>query len=143
MELKLGLHSNIDCADISLIVTVDGQKIFNSTALQQEQIIHCTLLEYPSTHRVAIELVGKQPQHTIVDDRGNIVSDVYASVSTLEIQGIDVKPIFCAGRCCYFHSYNNPDSPTIVDEFYGDIGCNGTVNIDFFTPIYLWLADYF
>lgn len=143
MELKLGLNSNTDCSEIKLIVTVDGQQIFECLATQQEQIVHYTLPENPSTHRVTVEMIGKQPRHTIVGEQGEIVSDVYASISTLEIQNIDVKPVFCVGRSCYHHSYNNPDASTIIDEFYGDIGCNGIVKIDFFTPIYLWLADYF
>ena len=40
----------------------------------------------------------------------------------------------------YRHDYNGTTDP-FDDEFYGEMGCNGTVSLKFTTPIYLWLLE--
>mgnify|MGYP003352455181 CR=1 FL=1 len=41
----------------------------------------------------------------------------------------------------YRHDYNGTGQPT-EDNFFGVLGCNGTVELRFTTPIYLWLLEH-
>jgi hypothetical protein len=92
--------------------------------------------------KIQIRLAGKSNNHTSCDDNGNIISDVALIVKKFEIEHISVVDIFCSGKQCYRHNFNGT-AEEFVDEFYGYIGCNGTVTFDFYSPIYLWIGDQF
>jgi hypothetical protein len=40
----------------------------------------------------------------------------------------------------YRHNLNG-NGPEIEDQFFGDLGCNGSVELKFTTPVYLWLLE--
>lgn len=143
MELILGLSATQACQDVIVEVLVDGNNVFESWAKQEQSQIKIQLPDSTRDHCVEIVMSGKKHIHTQFDSNGEVVSDVAFIVDTMKIQDIDVKHIFCQGRACYHHNFNDDTRSVEVDEFYGYIGCNGTVKIEFFTPIYLWLADYF
>lgn len=90
-------------------------------------------------HVVKWCLKNKLPQHTVIDPAGDIVSDAMLNISNISFDEIDCSKIATL-TATYTHDYNGTGS-TVVDEFYGDMGCNGTVEMAFTTPIYLWLLD--
>ena len=76
-----------------------------------------------------------------MDSNGQITSDIFFTINRLEFEELDMRKLFCLGqRSRHRHSFNSTQ-PEFDDEFYGDIGCNGTVFIPFSTPIYLWLSN--
>jgi hypothetical protein len=84
---------------------------------------------------------GKNCKHTTLDGNGNILKDIFFKIDRLEFEEMDMQEVFCLGRRSrHRHSFNSTQ-PEFDDEFYGEIGCNGTVFIPFDTPIYLWLSD--
>jgi hypothetical protein len=143
MKMLLGLTATNHCSDVVAKIFLNNQLIAQTTADTTEFITEINLPETPNDHVVKIQMLGKTSQHTCIDDQGNIVYDVAFEVTTFEIEDIDMKPIFCQGQTCYYHTSNNPTNPEIQDEFYGYIGFNGCVKIEFFTPIYLWLLQHF
>jgi hypothetical protein len=40
----------------------------------------------------------------------------------------------------YTHNFNGSQD-TIEDQFYGSMGCNGIVRIEFTSPVYLWMLE--
>jgi hypothetical protein len=40
----------------------------------------------------------------------------------------------------YRHNFNGTGAD-IPDQFFGDMGCNGTIELKFATPVYLWLLE--
>jgi hypothetical protein len=86
---------------------------------------------------------GKTHQHTVVEADGSVSSDSSILISRLEFEDIDMMLVFCQGLTCYQHNHNDPNRPVELDEFYGYIGCNGVVDIEFDTPIYLWFNKHF
>lgn len=85
-----------------------------------------------------ITMEGKNQSHTIVTDDGNIESDCYAILEQIIFEEIDVTEEFAQGQETYTHN-NNGTSEIFVDEFYGFLGCNGTVTLSFSTPVHLWM----
>lgn len=142
MHLELEFSANTDCSDIVFEVYLNDSKIFESTALTQAQIVACDIDETPADHVLKLVMSGKNRRHTQIDSAGEIVSDIYFQINRLEFEELDMSEIFCLGKPCYSHSFNS-SNPEFVDEFYGQLGCNGTVCIEFFTPIHLWLLDKF
>ena len=84
-------------------------------------------------------LQGKLPEHTKVDEQGNIISDATLQISNVVIDDLDVDKLFLE-KCVYTHNFNGTQSE-IVDTFHGIAGCNGTISFKFNTPVYLWLLE--
>lgn len=143
MKLYLEITATQNDPTVTVTVLVDGTVHGTLTAHTEPEIVNIELDDAPADHSVDLVMQGKTQHHTVINDQGEIVSDLAFSITALKIQNIDVQPIFCQGLECYTHSFNDPQREPIEDEFYGYIGCNGTVSVKFFTPIYLWLARYF
>jgi len=141
MHIELGISANVDCNDIVLEVYFDQIKLFQSTAQEKIQTIIYDFDEDVADHELRLVMSGKNSTHTKIDSNGQIVSDVFFKINHLEFEELDMRELFCLGRRSrYSHSFNSTQ-PEFDDEFYGEIGCNGTVFIPFSTPIYLWLND--
>lgn len=91
-------------------------------------------------HKIYIKLFGKSENDTIVDEFGKIISDKFAILTRISFDSIDVTELYTNGHQCYKHSHNNT-TKTLEDEFYGFMGCNGIVTIDFYTPIHKWFLE--
>lgn len=141
MKIELDFSANDACADIILEILCDGRKISRSPATQHTQTVCVELSEDPQDHVLQLIMSGKNNSHTTVDAEGRIIQDVFFTVDRLEFEDLDMKEIFCQGLPCYTHSFNQPQA-TLLDEFYGCIGCNGTVEIKFSTPFFLWLSEH-
>ena len=141
MHLELDISANVDCIDIMLEVYINNTNIFQTTAQQKIQTVVYNIDEYPADHELKLVMSGKNSTHTLVDNNGQITSDVFFTINRLEFEELDMKELFCLGRRSrHRHSFNSTQ-PEFDDEFYGDLGCNGIVTRPFSTPIYLWLLD--
>jgi hypothetical protein len=92
-----------------------------------------------SEHQLKLILQGKLPEHTKIDEQGNIISDATLQIYNVVIDDIDVNHLFLE-KCVYTHDFNGTQ-PAIVDTFHGIAGCNGTISFKFNTPVYLWLLE--
>lgn len=102
-------------------------------------------IEYEDTDEhteqcVRVVMRGKTEEHTIVDDQDNIVYNVHAIVQKIILDDIDVTDLYVNGNPCYYHigSNNNQNGPILTDDFYGFMGLNGEVRIEFYTPMWHW-----
>jgi hypothetical protein len=141
MHIELDISANTDCNDIVLEVYVDHTKLFQSVAQTQIQTITYNLTEESAEHELKLIMSGKTSEHTIVDANGQITCDIFFIINRLEFEELDMRELFCLGRRSRHRHNFNSSWPEFDDEFYGNIGCNGTVFIPFSTPIYLWLGN--
>ena len=90
-------------------------------------------------HVLRIILKNKQPEHTDVDDSGQILSDAWLTISDISFDEIDCTQIITQ-KSVYRHNFNGTGADN-EDQFFDAMGCNGTVELKFSTPIYLWLLE--
>lgn len=90
-------------------------------------------------HELRIVMKHKITEHTELDNTGNIVRDVMLTISDIKFDDIDCGKIFFE-KSIYTHDFNG-SQPTVHDQFFGSMGCNGTVSLKFTTPLYLWLLE--
>jgi hypothetical protein len=90
-------------------------------------------------HVVKIVLKNKTAEHTRVDDQGAIVSDSVLEIKNFAIDDIDIDQVV-REQAVYCHDFNGTGTET-TDSFYNTAGCNGTVILEFSTPVYLWLLE--
>jgi hypothetical protein len=141
MHIELDFSANETCEDIVLEVYLDQDKIFQSTAQKAIQTVIHDIVDVPANHKLKLVMSGKNRKHTTVDSNGKILNDIFFKIDRLEFEELDMWDVFCLGRrSTHRHSFNSTQ-PEFDDEFYGYLGCNGTVIMPFDTPIYLWLSE--
>lgn len=103
---------------------------------------HHVIHEFDSNdgdHILKIKFKNKTNEHTKINDAGEIISDALINISNITLDEIKIDQLVFE-KSEYIHDGNG--SQTIaVHRFYGDLGCNGHVQLRFSTPIYLWLLE--
>ena len=77
-------------------------------------------------HVLRFVLKNKLPQHTSVDESGNILQDARLFIKQIQFDSIDCDLVtYQAAE--YHHNFNGTGEDT-QERFYGEMGCNGTVS---------------
>ena len=90
-------------------------------------------------HELRFVVKNKLPEHTKIDEQGNILSDAVITIGNLKFDEIELNHDIY-DHFEYKHNFNGT-GPETVDKFYGTVGCNGTLSLKFTTPMYLWLLE--
>jgi hypothetical protein len=103
-----------------------------------DRIVHFShvLEEDNAEHELRIVMKHKTPDHTELDDAGNIIRDAMLSISDIKFDEIALGQVLL-NKAVYTHDFNG-SQPPVDDKFFGDLGCNGTVSLKFTSPTYLW-----
>ena len=141
MLVELVVGGDTDCAELSIEIMMDHHHVHKINCTSKDTTLGILVNEEPGTKLLQIIMNGKSGRHTVLDNQGKIVSDISVHVKKILFDSIDVTDQFCLGQKIYTHDFNGTDLP-IQDEFYGIIGCNGTVDIAFDTPISLWFIKH-
>jgi len=118
---------------------LNDQKVVDIDHVQALTEILIPVDDSEAEHVLKLVLKGKQPAHTTINESGEIVSDARLQISNLAVDSIILGQIVIE-KTTYTHDFNG-HSDVIKDQFFGIMGCNGTVELRFTTPIYLWLLE--
>jgi hypothetical protein len=124
---------------LGMRVSLNDNIIYENDHVSSHTQIQHSIPDADTEYELTFELFGKLPEHTKVDDAGNIVLDAMLSVSNIEIDGMAIDKIAHA-QAVYYHDCNGTQAP-VEDQFFGNLGCNGQVKLKFSTPFYLWLLE--
>ena len=139
VTIKFNVTSTDYSIPLGMRVSLDGVVFYENAHVSSETPVQHQLSDDDGEHELVFELFGKRPEHTQIDQDNNIVSDAMLSVAGIEIDEIDIDQI-TQFQAIYHHDCNGTQAPQ-EDRFYGDMGCNGTVQLKFSTPVYLWLLE--
>lgn len=119
--------------------SLNGQEIWSGDPSVSQEITH----EFPDTddtqYLLEFHLDGKRPEHTKINDQGDILEDLLITIKDVSLDGIDIQQLVYE-HAEYHHDFNGTREP-INDQFFGVMGCNGTIKLEFTTPIYMWLLE--
>ena len=106
-----------------------------------DRIVHFShvIEEDNAEHELRIVMKHKTPDHTELDNAGNIIRDAMLSISDIKFDEIALGQVLL-NKAVYTHDFNG-SQPPVDDKFFGDLGCNGTVSLKFTAPTYLWLLE--
>ena len=127
VPLNLSVWINQECVWDSL--PIDQKTVFSQEIPDDQEQEYC----------VKITMSGKTDQHTTIDEQGNIIKDALLTFGQFELMGIDISNIV-ENNARYRHNHNG-HSDEIDQHFAMSMGCNGTVEIRFTAPAYLWLLE--
>ncbi len=137
---QLGFKISANESLLDLRAVLDGKVVWQGRPGPDVQDITVELDDAEDrSHVLEFVLSGKTQEHTLVNDTGDITSDVTIHIRDIAFDDIAIDQIF-SELAEYHHDFNGTQS-AVVDRFYGEMGCNGTVRLQFTTPIYLWLLE--
>jgi hypothetical protein len=120
-------------------VWIDNICVVNVEHVDQIVPFSHVLEDTDTEHELRIVMKHKTPDHTKLDDAGNIVSDAMLIISDIKFDEIALGQIFL-NKAIYTHDFNG-SQPRVEEKFFGNMGCNGTVSMKFTSPTYLWLLE--
>jgi hypothetical protein len=126
-------------AGLGVEIWLDGQQIFNQDSVTEDYNFVYELNDADAEHELCFVMKNKTQLHTKIDNDGNIVKDACITVSNLSFDEIALGHVFVE-KSVYVHDFNGSGEKT-QNKFYGTMGCNGSVNFKFYSPIYLWLLE--
>lgn len=126
-------------AQLGMEIWLDNEKIFDQEHVKETQQITGEFVDDNADHSIKFVLKNKTDQHTQIDESGVIISDACLTVDNPAFDDIELGHMFVE-QTVYEHNFNGTQTTT-QQGFYGVMGCNGTVTMEFSTPIYLWLLE--
>ena len=137
---KLGFEISANQAVLDLRIVLDGKVQWQGRPGTDAQEISVEFDDADDeSHVLEFVLSGKTSEHTQITEQGEITSDVTVRIQDISFDDIEISQIF-SEFSQYHHDFNGTQ-PAVVERFYGEMGCNGTVRLEFTTPIYLWLLE--
>ena len=139
ITVSFDLTSSDYAAALGFEVLLDDVLLLSVDHVTEPMPVSLEILDDEAEHELKFVMKNKTPEHTVVDDNGNITKDAMLSVANVAFDDIKIEQLVI-DQSVYHHSFNGSQAP-IEDRFYGDMGCNGHVSLPFTTPIYLWLLE--
>lgn len=126
------------CA-LGMEIWLDDLQIFDCAHVTEPIKFEHEFSDQDAQHLLRFVMKGKQLTHTQVDADGQIVSDARLLIKNLSFDEIELGQILI-DHAAYYHNFNG-SGPHTREKFYGELGCNGSVELEFSTPMYLWLLE--
>ena len=139
VPLEFDISPTDATAALGIRVLVDNAVVYDNPHVTETHHVCQEISDEDGDHELAIELYGKQPEHTVIDEAGEIVKDALITIENIQLDGIDIEQI-SQDLFEYHHDFNGTQQP-IVAKFYGSFGCNGQLKFRFTSPVYLWLLE--
>jgi hypothetical protein len=139
VKISCSINTTDPLSNLGVEILIDNQKLCDIEHISEPVEFNYDLPDDDGDHKLTFVLKNKTDSDTIIDDTGNIVKDARIIISNLSFDEIALNQIFI-DQAVYTHNFNG-NGETVHDKFYGEIGCNGTVSLDFSTPVYLWLLE--
>lgn len=118
---------------------LDDLQFYNCDRVTDSVTVQHIIQEDESQHCLRFLLKNKTTNHTQLDQQGNIVKDSMIEIHNISFDNIVVDNILYE-KSMYSHNFNG-NGQTITENFNRFMGCNGTVSLEFETPIYIWLLE--
>jgi hypothetical protein len=142
MAISFVLDTTNAAVPLGFEAWIDQTKFFDSDHVQGPQTVTMQIADNDDEqHQLRLIMKNKLPEHTQVDTDGNIIADARLIITDLSFDDIQLGHMF-SEQAEYRHDRNGTAQETVVDKFYREMGCNGTVSLEFATPVYLWLLEH-
>jgi hypothetical protein len=139
-QLSFELSTSDAAVPLAFEAWIDDECIFKTDHVTETVQINYDLPEEDDAqHSLRLIMNGKTQEHTRVDEQGNITQDARLSIAKVCFDEIELGYVFL-DRVVYVHNFNGTGE-SVDDRFFGEMGCNGTVELKFSSPVYLWLLE--
>jgi hypothetical protein len=127
-------------ADLGFEAWLNNQQIVDIDHITNPIEVSVPVPDDEAEHVLKLVLKGKRPEHTVINESGEIVADSVLEIRDLLFDGIPLGQIINE-KTVYTHDFNG-HGVVAQHQFFGVMGCNGTAELRFTTPVYLWLLEH-
>lgn len=138
LKISCGIDTTDTSADLNMEIWVDNECVRNFRVCATE--FQYLVPDDSGDHSIKFVLKNKQSDHTQLDATGAIVKDACAVIKNFKFDDIEMDSLL-QKLAVYEHDFNGTGSAT-QQQFFGSMGCNGTVELKFSTPSYLWILSH-
>lgn len=125
---------------LTVTARIDDQEIYHGEPGEQATLVKGEFDDSIEIERsLTISLTGKLPEHTEISASGEIIRDRVVKISDICFDSVALGHVMTE-KSIYTHNRNDT-SEKIEEKFYGTMGCNGTVRLEFSSPVYIWLLE--
>ena len=139
VEISFRVGTTDPATPLGFEAWMDDQCFVDLAHVQDFQHVKYQISDSDGEHQLKFVMKHKLPEHTQIDSTGQIIKDARILLEDVCFDGITLGHLIIE-QAVYSHDFNGT-GPATTEKFYGDIGCNGTVTLNFTTPIYLWLLE--
>lgn len=126
--------------DLCLEVKLNNKTKFKKILSTESESIKFEFDDTDDSKQVLeIIMSGKLPEHTVLDSAEHIIKDRLIKINNVSLDEIALGQLFL-DQAIYLHDFNGT-TEKIQDKFFGIMGCNGTVRLEFSSPVYMWLLE--
>ena len=136
VKFSITLGSDYQTVPPRARVTIADKKIFEGPVSADILIIDPAELDNDSDFQLRIELIDKIPEHTVLDEQGNIVKDSVLTIKKIIIEYIEIQSNLSLDQEKFYYEHSGGKH-----QLYDSLGVNGTAVINFSTPFYIWLLE--
>jgi hypothetical protein len=126
-------------AGLGLEIYLDNQLVFDQIIRNPVDFAH-TFNDADKAHELQFVMKNKTAEHTVLNSEMAIIKDANLIIDNIYFDQIDITSIF-QDLAVYQHNFNGTGAE-VEQTFYGEMGCNGTVNLQFSSPVYMWLLQH-
>ena len=139
IKFQCDLNTTGSTTPLGFEVLLNSQSVFKTAHVTESCQVAFDITDDEATQKLQFVMTGKTAEHTKVDDHGTITDDAMLEITNITIDEIDIG-LIVTNKSEYVHDFNGT-SEMVTDKFYSNMGCNGTVTLEFTTPFYLWLLE--
>jgi hypothetical protein len=139
VQLTCRVSSTNPDRPVGIEIWLDNDQIYNCEQVTEPVYFTHEFDDDEGQHVLRFVMKNKTAAYTTVDTDGTILTDSCICIENLSFDQIELGQIFI-DHAVYEHDFNGT-ADTVKDQFFGTMGCNGTVSLSFTTPIYLWLLE--
>jgi len=139
-QISFELSTSDAAVPLAFEAWINDLCVFKTDHVTETQTISFEVNDEDGTdYSLRLIMSGKTHDHTVVDDEGNITQDARLSITNVCFDEIELDQVFL-NLAVYVHNFNG-NGEFVNDQFFGEMGCNGTVELKFLSPIYIWLLE--
>jgi len=136
LKFSITLGSDYQTVPPKARVSIADNVIFENYITDDNFILYVAELENDANYTLKIELLDKVPEHTEVDEQGNIVKDSVLKIKKVIVEDIEIDNNFSTNQEKFYYEHSGERH-----QLYNTLGVNGTAVINFSTPFYIWLLE--
>jgi len=136
LKFAITLGSDYQTAPPQARVTIADKTVFEGPVSASILILEHAKLENEGDYQLRIELLNKKPEHTEIDEQGNIVKDSVLKIEKIIIEDIEIQNSLSLDQEKFYYEHSGEQH-----QLYNSLGVNGTAVINFSTPFYIWLLE--
>lgn len=137
--ITFDVRSTSSDKSLGLEILLNNTVVYDNNSFITAESLQVEIPDEDGEYVLKIILKNKTAEHTVLDTLGAIVQDANLIIDNFKFDDI-VVGFTILQLATYVHDCNGTEELKEY-KFYGEMGCNGTVELKFTTPIYLWLLE--